>query len=72
VVVEEPAKIPRERVALHTGGTEPFQKELQEKCAHTSFLPREICKERLRWNYCHPDKWDQVPECRVRRSEFAP
>jgi hypothetical protein len=71
-VVEQAAKIPRERVALHTGAANRFDKELQETCTQTSFLPREICKERLRWSRCHPDKWDQLPECRVRRSEFAP
>jgi hypothetical protein len=30
-----------------------------------------ICKERLRWSQCHPDKWDTVPECTVQKFEVA-
>ena len=72
IVAEAPAKIPRERVALQSGAAARFEQELQETCTQTSTVPRAFCKERLRWSHCHPDKWDQVPECRVRRSEFAP
>jgi hypothetical protein len=72
VVVEEPRRVSRERLALHTGSMERLRKEQQEQCTQTSFIPRELCKERLRWTHCHPNRWDQVPECRVHRSEFAP
>jgi hypothetical protein len=70
-IIEEPRRVPREQLALNTGGMERLKKEQQEQCTYTSFIPREICKERLRWSHCHPDKWDQVPECRVHRSDFA-
>jgi hypothetical protein len=30
-----------------------------------------ICKERLRWSLCHPDKWDTVPECTVQKFDAA-
>jgi hypothetical protein len=26
-----------------------------------------ICRERVRWDHCHPDKWDTVPECVVQK-----
>jgi hypothetical protein len=72
IIVEAPRHVARERLALNTGSVERLRKEQQEQCTQTSFIPRELCKERLRWSYCHPNKWDQVPECRVQRSEFAP
>jgi hypothetical protein len=31
----------------------------------------EICRERMRWNYCHPDKWDLVAECVVQKFEVS-
>jgi hypothetical protein len=31
----------------------------------------EICRERMRWNYCHPDKWDVVAECVVQKFEVS-
>jgi hypothetical protein len=65
--VEEPRAMPRERLALNTSGAERLtlqQQEQQEQCTG-GFFVREICKERLRWSHCHPDKWDRVPECRV-------
>jgi hypothetical protein len=30
-----------------------------------------ICKERMRWSQCHPDKWDTVPECTVQKFDAA-
>jgi hypothetical protein len=30
-----------------------------------------ICKERLRWSLCHPDKWDTVPECSVQKFDLS-
>jgi hypothetical protein len=26
-----------------------------------------LCRERMRWNTCHPDKWDVTPECAVQK-----
>ena len=26
-----------------------------------------LCRERMRWNNCHPDKWDVTPECTVQK-----
>ena len=68
--VEEARATPRERLALNTTGAERLMARQQDQCAQDGFFAREICKERLRWSHCHPDKWDRVPECRVQH--FAP
>jgi hypothetical protein len=48
-------------------GTQRLQKA-QEQCSTSSgFFAREACKEKIRWNHCHPDKWNNVPECMVHR-----
>jgi hypothetical protein len=68
--MEEARAKPRERLALNTTGAEQLMARQQDRCAQDGFFAREICKERLRWSHCHPDKWDRVPECRVQH--FAP
>ena len=30
-----------------------------------------LCKERMRWGYCHPDKWDTIPECSVQKFDVS-
>jgi hypothetical protein len=30
-----------------------------------------ICEERMRWSYCHPDKWDMVPKCAVQKFDLS-
>jgi hypothetical protein len=52
---------------LYSSGAERLKKQQQAQCAEGVFISREICKERLRWSHCHPDKWDQVPECAVHK-----
>jgi hypothetical protein len=67
--LEEPRAMPRERLALNTSGAQRMSAQQQEQCTG-GFFAREVCKERLRWSHCHPDKWDRVPECRVQH--FTP
>ena len=40
-----------------------------EQCRKRGFLERTICTERVRWNYCSPDKWNKTPECAVQRAQ---
>lgn len=35
-------------------------------CAEKSFLEKTICREKVRWSRCAPDRWDTVPECAVK------
>lgn len=30
-----------------------------------------VCRERVRWSHCHPDKWDMTPECVVQKFDSA-
>lgn len=34
-------------------------------CEKKSFLEKTICREKVRWSRCAPDRWDTVPECAV-------
>ena len=34
-------------------------------CEQKSFFQKAICRERVRWSRCAPDRWDTVPECAV-------
>jgi hypothetical protein len=69
-VTTQPALVQQEDLPRHgeplitaESGSTPFIKE-QDQCTG-GFLRREICREAIRWTYCHPDKWDQVSECIV-------
>jgi len=66
-IVEEPRAATREQLAFNTSGADQLTARQQERCAAGGFFAQEICRERLRWSHCHPDKWDRVPECRVRQ-----
>jgi hypothetical protein len=66
-ILEEPRAAPREQLALNTSGADQLTARQQERCATGGIFAQEICRERLRWSHCHPDKWDRVPECRVRQ-----
>jgi len=35
-------------------------------CDEKSFFAKAICREKVRWSYCAPDRWDTVPECSVK------
>ncbi len=35
-------------------------------CEEKSFFAKAICREKVRWSYCAPDRWDTVPECSVK------
>jgi hypothetical protein len=41
----------------------------QEPC--TDAFWSGICRERMRWAYCHPDKWDTVAECVVQKFDVS-
>jgi hypothetical protein len=30
-----------------------------------------VCRERMRWSHCHPDRWDAVPECVVQKFDVS-
>ncbi len=32
-------------------------------CEQGNFLQKTICRERARWKYCNPDRWNAVAEC---------
>ncbi|MCB1906558.1 MAG: zinc ribbon domain-containing protein [Rhodocyclaceae bacterium] len=45
-----------------------WQRQLREElavCDRKSFFTKAICREKVRWQYCAPDRWDTVPECEV-------
>lgn len=48
----------------------PMRKELEE-CLKAGFLQQVLCKERVRWKYCAPDRWDKFPECAVQNAESS-
>ncbi|MCB1890118.1 MAG: zinc ribbon domain-containing protein [Rhodocyclaceae bacterium] len=35
-------------------------------CEEKSFFAKAICREKVRWSHCAPDRWDTVPECAVK------
>ncbi|MCB1956545.1 MAG: zinc ribbon domain-containing protein [Rhodocyclaceae bacterium] len=35
-------------------------------CDEKSFFAKAICREKVRWNHCAPDRWNTVPECAVK------
>ncbi|MCB1915848.1 MAG: zinc ribbon domain-containing protein [Rhodocyclaceae bacterium] len=46
-----------------------WQLRLREElavCDQKSFLAKALCREKVRWSYCAPDRWDKVPECAVK------
>lgn len=38
-------------------------------CDAESFFPRIACREKARWKYCAPERWNTVPECEVDSSK---
>jgi len=42
---------------------------IQGRCGEG--LLGDICKERARWSYCHPDKWDTAAECAVPKFDLS-
>lgn len=38
-------------------------------CEGESFFARIACREKVRWKYCAPDRWDTVPGCEVEGSK---
>jgi hypothetical protein len=35
------------------------------RCEPEPFFRRVVCREKARWKYCDPDRWNKVPECRM-------
>jgi hypothetical protein len=66
---EERRTIPDEGLALAETGVAHIRTE-QAQCSQEGFWRREICKEAARWNHCHPDKWNKVPECVVQEFDY--
>ncbi len=46
------------------GWHQALQRELAV-CAEMAFFQRVFCREKARWRYCEPGRWDKVPECRL-------
>jgi hypothetical protein len=69
-VLEERGTIPSEAWALAETGVAHIRTE-QAQCSQEGFWNREICKEEVRWNHCHPDKWNKVPECAVQKFDYS-
>jgi hypothetical protein len=69
-VRDERRRIPGERQVIAKSGIARFRSE-QNRCGQEGFWRREICKEAARWNHCHPDKWDKVPECVVQKFDSS-
>ena len=32
-------------------------------CRQESLFPRIVCVEKVRWEYCAPNRWNTIPEC---------
>lgn len=56
----------RERAPTPVTWTTRMRGEL-ESCGAPGFWRNDICRERVRWSYCHPNRWDSVSECTVER-----
>jgi hypothetical protein len=67
------------RVAQHQGASGEQSKAVENGPAHAQSAQSHcdegfwgsICKERMRWNYCHPDKWDMHAQCVVQAFDLS-
>jgi len=38
-----------------------------DACGRPGYLRSDVCRETVRWNHCHPNRWGTVRECTVER-----
>ena len=43
-----------------------------ETCGKPGLWRSDLCRESVRWKYCHPNGWNTTPECSVQRFASSP
>jgi hypothetical protein len=65
--VSPPApRLRNEQPRPSNGWLNRMQSEL-EVCGQPGLWRNDLCRESVRWKYCHPERWDSARECAVER-----